>query len=61
MKFFSLRLLGLLPLLFFLEHPVQAAAPLTKAKTKVVKIKSFRMAIPPIVHWSFNANDGVVI
>jgi hypothetical protein len=38
-----------------------AAAPLTKAKTKVVKMKSFRMAIPPIVHWSFNANDGVVI
>lgn len=30
MKFFSLRLLGLLPLLFFLELPVQAATPLTK-------------------------------
>jgi hypothetical protein len=27
-----------------------AAAPLTKAKTKVVKMKSFRMAIPPINH-----------
>ncbi len=30
MKSFSLRLLGLLPLLFFLELPVQAATPLTK-------------------------------
>jgi len=38
-----------------------AAAPLTKAKTKVVKMKSFRMAIPSLVHWSFNANEGVVI
>jgi hypothetical protein len=27
-----------------------AAAPLTKAKTKVVKMKSFRMAITSIVH-----------
>jgi hypothetical protein len=38
-----------------------AAAPLTKANTKVVKMKSFRMAIPSIVNWSFNANEGVVI
>lgn len=30
MRFFSLCLLGLLPLLFFLELPVQAATPLTK-------------------------------
>src|SRR5258705_2542521 len=30
MKFYSLRLLVLLPLLFFLEHLAQAAAPLTK-------------------------------
>jgi hypothetical protein len=27
-----------------------AAAPLTKANIKAVKMKSFRMAIPPIVH-----------
>ena len=30
MKFSSLHLLVLLPLFVFLEHPVQAAAPLTK-------------------------------
>jgi len=30
MKISSLHLLVLLPLLFFLKHPVQAAAPLTK-------------------------------